>query len=793
MADRAAPPFPPSATPPLVGRERELAALREHLAAALVGHGSLMLIGGEAGVGKTALAEDLLAEASHQGAIVLVGRCYDLSETPPYGPWAEALARAPAGDGLPPSPDFSGAGATSQAALLGQVRDHLAALAARCPVVLLLDDLHWADPASLDLLRTLARGLADMPLLALATYRADEVPGGHPLAALLPLLVREARAARLDLRPLNDDAIAALVAARYALGAADLDRLVGYLARRSEGNALFLGELLRTLEGEGLLLRDEAGWAVGDLAATPVPTLLRQVIAGRIARLDPETQRLLAVAAIIGQEVPLPLWGAVAEVGEAALLDHAERALASGLLVEAPDGARVRFAHALIREALYAETPALRRRALHRRAGEALVAGPHPDPDAVANQFQRAGDPRAVDWLLGAAGRAQRAYARIAAAERVEAALALLEEHGAGPAERGWRCAHLAALLQHAGWRRALVYTERALALADESDDRALAAYMHSAMGLLHLSAGHLRAGLAMLAAAIEAQACLSPGDRERLATRRSEFGNNAPPHVFRGTFAYWLAIAGRYDEGRALAAPLLPMDAIPREMGYAITCCALAMAATNRGRADEGARWFEAARDLAGATGELFLRGHCPLLQVLYLHIPYRADRPGEREQLAAEAAEGYRLAVGTARADLPAGLARLPHLVLAGEWDAAWEVAQAVRASDGLNATNGQAALGPLALARGDTALAWAVVWEVLPAGSATEPGDSVFRTAVTLQRVAAALSLAGEDLPEASAWLTAHDRWLAWSGAVPGRAEGQLGWAAYHRAAGDVGMAR
>src|SRR6185503_7096060 len=145
-------PSPPQHAP-LVGREREQAALREAFDAALAGRGGLVLIGGEAGIGKTALAEWLLAEAERQGALVLVGRCYDLSETPPYGPWAEALARAPRGDGLPMPPDLGGADVASQAALFSAVRGYLATLAARCPLVLLLDDLHWADPGSLDLLR----------------------------------------------------------------------------------------------------------------------------------------------------------------------------------------------------------------------------------------------------------------------------------------------------------------------------------------------------------------------------------------------------------------------------------------------------------------------------------------------------------------------------------------------------------------------------------------------------------------------------------------------------------------
>jgi hypothetical protein len=257
--------------------------LRAALAASAAGHGSLALIGGEAGAGKTTLAEALLAEAVEQGATVLIGRCYDLSETPPYGPWIEALGRATAVDGLPPlplavlPPGRDGAALVGAEAIQAGVRDFLAALAARRTVVLLLEDLHWADPASLDLLRAVARDLAARPLLLLATYRDDEIAPDHRLAALLPALAREARAARLDLRPLDAAAIGALVAARYAITGADHARLTRYLIERSDGNALFLDELLRTRESVGSLRRAGGRWALGDLSMVPVPPLLRQV------------------------------------------------------------------------------------------------------------------------------------------------------------------------------------------------------------------------------------------------------------------------------------------------------------------------------------------------------------------------------------------------------------------------------------------------------------------------------------------------------------------------------------
>jgi predicted ATPase len=200
------------AVPLLAGRERELRVLRDHLAASVAGRGSLMLIGGEAGIGKTALAETICREAAAAGALALTGHCYDLTETPPYGPWTDLFARYRPTDDLPPLPDAFGERGTigavaSEAALFQQVQDFLAAVTARQPLVVLLDDLHWADPASLDLLRFIARHADSSALLFIVTYRADEITRRHPLYQLLPVLERESHAARLDLRSLTADAV----------------------------------------------------------------------------------------------------------------------------------------------------------------------------------------------------------------------------------------------------------------------------------------------------------------------------------------------------------------------------------------------------------------------------------------------------------------------------------------------------------------------------------------------------------------------------------------------------------
>ena len=396
------------------------------------GRGRLVLLGGEAGIGKTTLARDLAAEATARGVRVLTGACYDLTNTPPYGPWLDLFEACARDHDLPPPPAAFASGrlepVTDQAALFAEVRAFFAELAATGPALLLLEDLHWADPASLELLRHLAPRLRHWPILLLVTYRGDELTRRHPFAVQLPALVREADGLRLDLRRLDVAALRALVAARYRLSAADEARLVAYLDRHAEGNPFFATELLRALQEEALLRPADDGWTLGGLDRVVLPSFLRQVIEGRVARLGEATRKPLAIAAVIGQEVPLALWAEVADLDDEALLTIVERAVDAHLLEADPDGRRVRFVHALTREALYEGILPPRRRLWHRRVGEALVAGTRPDPDAVAYHFQAAGDPRAGEWLLAAGDRAQRAYAWLTAAERLRAAAALLED-----------------------------------------------------------------------------------------------------------------------------------------------------------------------------------------------------------------------------------------------------------------------------------------------------------------------------------------------------------------------------
>ena len=420
------------AVPTVVGREAEQRRLQIALSDVRNGQGGLVLIGGEAGIGKTTLTRWLMAQADEGGALPLIGGCYDLATTPPYGPWVEILRTYEPGDGLPQVPEIIRdeaqlATIPSQAALFEIVGEFFAEVGDHRPLLLILEDLHWADQATLDLLRFFARFLAGLPVLVVATYRDDELTRRHPLFELLPLLAREGGASRMMLHRLVADDIRSLVRERYQLSDQDEERLIDYLQGLSEGNPFFAGELLSGLEDDGTLERATDGWRLDPLAEGSVPPLLRQVIEGRLQRLDQGARELLEIAAVIGHEVPIDLWQQVSGRESAELSSAMTTALDLNLLEESTDGTSLAFRHALIREALYAGIAPLQRRDRHRAVADALIGEDRPDPDDVVTHLEHAFDPRALDWLVSSGNRAMSQFAWEVAIERYERALELLE------------------------------------------------------------------------------------------------------------------------------------------------------------------------------------------------------------------------------------------------------------------------------------------------------------------------------------------------------------------------------
>jgi len=763
------------------------------------GRGQLVLLGGEAGVGKTTIAEALCREAADRGALALVGHCYDLTDTPPYGPWTDAFGDyQPDGDLPSPPTAFARTEAadviTTRSALFDGVRHFVATLAGRRPLVMLLEDLHWADPESLDLLRVVAREAASQALLVLATFRGDELASNHPLYRLLPVLEREAGARRLELRRLHPEALHDLVVTRYRLTEANSARLVAYLYAEAGGNPFFTQQLLRAFEEDEVLRPLGNRWVLGDLAGASVPLALRQVIDARLLRLDEEGQWLLRTAAVIGQDVSFSLWASVVGGEEERLLALVEEATAARLIEPEADGAGFRFVHALVREALYEGVNPLRRRVLHRGVGEALAALPSPDPDAVAYHFRHAGDARAAGWLVEAGERAERASALLTASERYEVALTLLDGCGGQAGERGWLRLRLAVLQRFRKPREALAHVEEAERLAREANDPGLTARVPLVRGLLRVYAEGISEGLEDVAAGVAAVEALPSGEDARGPREKS-----IDVTVNSGMLAAMLSWAGRLTEARVRGEERLATTTNRRDAASLVGAWwGLALVHAMQGRVEEARRAYAATRAAYETLDQHRLLVFVLRDELTYVVLPYLADHVAERERVTTAAERAVQSGNAAGAIDEPAEYSYYPGLpltVLEGRWRDARRIISVLVGYGGSVILRHvlSSFLGPLARDQGEIRLAWRQVWETWPDGPDTNPSDGDAYYTLPLQRLAVELSLDSGDLAGAREWLEAHERWLTWSGALLGRSEAQALWARYYRAVNDSERAR
>ncbi|GAA4193115.1 hypothetical protein GCM10022252_35630 [Streptosporangium oxazolinicum] len=421
----------------LVAREAQLRLVAERLASARRGDGGVLLMTGEAGIGKTRLALASADEAAGRGFRVAWGRCVD-GAAPAFWPWTQVLREcgwtdpfpggaASADDGPGPDPD---------AALFELYERVVATLtSAGGPLLVVLEDLHWADASSLRLLAFVAGELARHPVLVVATLRPE--PGDHPaqLRDTLGALSRERGTERVQLVPFGAGDVSSYLRLRRI---PESPGLVGVLLERTGGNPFYLGELLRLRESEG----------EGCLAAG-LPAGARDVIERRAARLPEETRELLRAAAVTGREVEIDVLEAVTGIPAERVMALLEPAVASGLLAEPPGGPDYRFSHALVRDALLAGLGRLARARLHLRTGECLEARPGTEPATLAHHFASAarvgGASRAVEHASRAARRATAQLAYTEAVELWELALNSLPADGDGGRAR---CALLTELGQ---------------------------------------------------------------------------------------------------------------------------------------------------------------------------------------------------------------------------------------------------------------------------------------------------------------------------------------------------------
>jgi tetratricopeptide (TPR) repeat protein len=373
----AAPPPPAPAEPPshdgLLGRDAELDQLLSALDEATASL-RVAIIEGEPGIGKTRLAEAVSAEAARRGGLVLWGRTFEGGAAPALWPWLRPLralmAASPTPNDVAPQlvdllsptgPAASGPSAAAPArfALMDAVTDLLSQTAAAQPVVLVLDDLQWADVESLELLTSIIGRLADAPVLIVVTVRELEVGRNDPVVGALAAMTRSRGARRLQLRGLTSEAAFALVT---QTSGADVDAGVAQsIHARAEGNPFFTTELARLLaSGHGL-------------PAADVPSGVRDVVRQRLAQLPAATSELLSVAAVIGRDVDLGLLAAAAGRDLDTCLDDLEPAVLHRLLVVVPDQPGLhRFAHALVREVVVSDMSSLRRARLHMRVADSL-------------------------------------------------------------------------------------------------------------------------------------------------------------------------------------------------------------------------------------------------------------------------------------------------------------------------------------------------------------------------------------------------------------------------------------
>ena len=418
-----------------VDRVHELAELTAGIDGALASEGRLVMVSGEPGVGKSRLARQAAAYAEQKGARALWGRCWEHGGAPPYWPWVQALRLLIAGAEAGALSGWLGSDAAEIAQIAPEVRERVGALpeppsaslaqpekarfrlfdsvasllrraAETQPLLIILDDLHAADPTSLMMLVAVSRQIRAMRATIVGTYREVEVKHLPELAALITEAEREGLV--LPLRGLGETDIGEFVERTWGVRAAS--SLVHQLRDMTEGNPFFLHEVLRQMAADGQL----AGGEPGRPASLNIPRGVSEFIKRLTQPLPEEARQTLDVASVLGREFSLNALAAATGKAPDALIDLLDRAVALELIGETRGPGRYSFRHALIREALYDALPAARRRALHRAAAEAIWAQNAESPPfaEIAFHYCRSASPADAELAAHYSRQAARAAER---------------------------------------------------------------------------------------------------------------------------------------------------------------------------------------------------------------------------------------------------------------------------------------------------------------------------------------------------------------------------------------------
>ena len=692
----------------LVGRADELAGLLRDLDAARAGRARAVLLAGEAGIGKSRLATALGRAAAGAGAQVVVGRCLDAGGAAlPYLPFSEvldALARAgtalrPVLHGLLPGAAEAPRPATGDGdsgrlqvfdAVAGAVRD----AAAAAPLLVVLEDLHWADRSTRELLAFLLARLGSQRLLVLGTYRSDDLHRRHPLRSSLAELVRLPAVRRVELGPLTPDAVLALVRARAATGGVD-EATLRRIAARSEGNAFYAEELVAA-GSDGL------------------PGGLADVLLTRLDRLGGPAREVLRVASLAERSIPHDLLRDASELSAAELEAGLREAVSHHLLVPdpAPGAESYAFRHALLREAVHDDLLPAERVRLHARL-TALLAGREDDPGVAAALARHALAAHDLPRALAASVRAaEEAHRRHGPAEMLAHAERALELWSAVEDPERLTGVSESALTREAAWaasasgdpERGIALGARAVRVADLGEDPHARAETrrHYAMRLLD-SGARVDAAVAAATEAVELLAGGPPGTEPAWAhavlARAHLNADHAEPAWSHARAS--LAVARAVHD----TAPPAEGSAAYRDLSAVCADALITLAFCARMEGDP-----QAARDrLAGASSLAAASGNrvVELRTVWNRGVSFIED--GLLDAAADELAEGARRA---AAYGLPWGgyglefrIAQVRVDVQRGEWDAAVRTAADVDPTLPLRVTGQLAVAGALVgVARGD-----------------------------------------------------------------------------------------
>ena len=376
-----------------VGREEETQELRSGLASAISGQGKIVLLTGEPGIGKTRMAEELATYARLRNAQVLWGRCHERAGQPSYWPWVQAIRSYVHSKDLQALASDMGSGAADIAQVVTEVRDRLPGLVTppalepeqarfrlfdsittflknasnREPLVIVLDDIQWADEASLLLLQFLAREIQSARVLVIGTVRDTELDREQPSARVLAELTKEPVTSSIALSGITTDEITQFV--ELSTGQTAAPGLAEALYKQAEGNPFVTGEIVKLLASDGRL--DEGAsttsWSVA------IPDGVRAVVTKRLEHLSEACRDFLASAAVAGREFELRVVERASGVSVETAVDALDEATAARLVEELEEGTdRYQFSHAITRDALYQDQPASRRLELHRSVGECL-------------------------------------------------------------------------------------------------------------------------------------------------------------------------------------------------------------------------------------------------------------------------------------------------------------------------------------------------------------------------------------------------------------------------------------